>query len=238
MAECPLTQMSTAGPKAARGGGFFARAGVLFFAGVVLAGLFLVWVGGDLRGDILRVRGGAPAAVEFPQPGTYTLFHEYWTVVDGQRVHRTPELPPTELRLVDADGRPIALAAPASDAGYRLGSRRGTPIAQAEIPAAGAYEFTAMASETVPGAPRFVYVFAQHLPRRLLWSTVGSLLIFTAFGMAALAMIGTTLKYRMLARRIAAVTSELARERGVADPAEDPDAPSLIRRANPIARRD
>jgi len=238
MAECPLAPVGPNHAKATRGGGFFARAGVLFFTGVVLAGLFIVWAGGDLRGRILRIAGGAPAQVTFPEPGTYTLFHEYWTVIDGQRVHRMPELPPTMWRLEGLAGVQVALAVPTSDSGYTLGSRRGAAVAQAAIPAAGTYTFEAISESTVPDAPPFVFVFAKDLPRRLFISSIGSLLIFTAFGMAALAMIGTTLKHRMLARRIAAVTSQLAAERGLPDPGQDPGAPPIMRAANPIARRE
>ena len=236
--QCPIAGLPPGvSPKAQRGAAYFAKVAAFCVGGAVVGGLFLAWAGGDLRHDVYRVSAAAAAAFHVEAPGKFVLYHEYETVVDGRLVRRPPALPEMTWRLVAAgDSRPLTISAPRKLSRYSLGRRRGVAVGELDFPRAGDYTFTATAADAGSGAPPVVFVIARDLPRRIWLSSLGSFVIFLAFGMAALAMVGTTVKHRVIARRVAARTAALAADRGLPDPSADPSAPPVLRRAHPLTR--
>lgn len=97
-------------------------------------------------------RMAVPGAQEmtFTEPGTYTVFHEYQSQLDGKTYHQSPEGVSIELKITrKADGAPVPTSTGIHST-YTVGGRAGTSIATFPVEQPGAYVIEGQADhETV-----------------------------------------------------------------------------------------
>jgi len=127
-------------------------AGVVLLAGVA-ACTYLIWHGlTTLDEDLTLVTAPGTHTLTFDEPGTYFIFYEHESIVDG-RAFSTPEKLPNGLscRLTsDATGQEIKLSRAISST-YSIGSREGKAIYQYEIAEPGSYTLSCRYAEGTSG---------------------------------------------------------------------------------------
>jgi hypothetical protein len=86
------------------------------------------------------VPGGA--TLELKQPGTYTIYHEGTSTVDG-RIYASPNISGLRVSVRSADGKDIAVKRPTTTANYNFSGRSGTSVLAFDIDAPGTYRLDA-----------------------------------------------------------------------------------------------
>ena len=124
--------------------------------------------------------------VDLPEPGTYTIYYEYESVV-GNQTYSTGKTLPTGLTcevLSQSTGSQVEVV-PASGAAYKMGSRSGVSVFQFTIDEPGPYEFSAAYSDGRT-APPIVLALEKGLLASLLTTVLAGFAI--CFGSLALAV--------------------------------------------------
>ncbi len=120
-------------------------AGLLAAAALAVLGVALVGWGRNLASlgqQLQRVSVPGEAHVELPEAGTYAVFHEYHTVLDGQPVANPSQLPGLRLSVTAPDDPAIRLPVETLDGpgrGYRIDGRRGVAGWHVEVSEPGQY---------------------------------------------------------------------------------------------------
>jgi hypothetical protein len=154
-------------------------AGAIFIAGIA-AFVLVVATGLTDLGDSLKNRVAVPGKGSFVlEPGTYAVFHEHESDLDGTRTSARPGTP-IACTIEGPDGEPVALAAATTPTEYSIGDRKGREEYRFEALKAGTYSLTA----TTTG-PRTVLAVGKGVDRKLVTTTLVSFTI--GFGSVALA---------------------------------------------------
>jgi len=104
---------------------WFVVAGLVAIAGFVAAGLYLVPRLGSVDAGMIRVVVPGNTTLDLGKAGTYTIFHEKQSVVDG-RFYASDSVSGLRVDVIaEATGTPVRLE-PATSTSYSMGSRQGT----------------------------------------------------------------------------------------------------------------
>jgi len=113
---------------------------LLALTGAAGAAIFLWARLPSLDADMVRMVAPGEMAMDL-QPGSYTIFHEYRSVVKGQ-FYESNDVSGLRVRISAAAGEPIALTG-ATDARYTLNGHSGVSMAAFDIATAGRYILSA-----------------------------------------------------------------------------------------------
>jgi hypothetical protein len=120
---------------------WFAAAGLIAIAGFVCAGLYLWPRLGSVDAGMIRIVVPGSATVTLDKPGTYTIFHEKQSVVDG-RYYASDTVAGLRVDLVaDTGGAPVPVE-PSGGTSYSVGGRQGVSIFAFTIDRPGRYRLT------------------------------------------------------------------------------------------------
>jgi len=167
------------------GGLLVIMVGCLLFILLAFRGIF------GLTDDFQRVVLPGRGEVRLASPGTYTVFYEHRSVVDG-RVYATGERPPTFrciLRSKESGGH-VPLR-PTGGGTYSAGSRAGNALFEFKIPKAGVYEFLA-AYPDGETSPRVVFAVGREFTKRLVTTVVGGFSLLFGSLIASILMVAVT----------------------------------------------
>ena len=185
---------------------WYAVSAIVLVGGLVVAGLVLFSRLKGLGDELRQVMMPGEAELSLDRSGTYTIFHEHESIVEG-RYYSSPEaIAGLAVRMTSgASGAPVELRAPPVRATYSFGGRSGVSIFSFEIDRPGSYRISA----GYPDArtePRIVLTIGRGFVGGLVKTILGTIGI--AFG--TLAISGTfavvTFVKRRQARRQAAGT--------------------------------
>jgi hypothetical protein len=138
--------------------------------------------------------GGAEADLQFKKPGEYTLYYEYRSEVDGQRVNNPNHDPPTQLAvtITDQNGTNIPVKPYTSDFSVSVNDKLGPAFGKINIPAPGTYTMKVTSAATAP----FVVAIGKGVLQSIWpWWLLGALALFViGVGLGLFAIISTAVK--------------------------------------------
>jgi len=178
--------------------GYFLAA-ILLLAGVGAAG-WLGWSGFVALQDSLT-RFVVPGATELTlaNPGTYTIFHEAESVVDG-RLYSAQGIPGLRVTVTAEGGKSIPVVTPGMSSSYTIGGHSGVSMLSFDITQPGRYRLTA-AYAGGQSEPQTVLAVGQSFLGRLLMTIFGAIgSVFAGFGLALALVLTTYFRRRRLRR--------------------------------------
>lgn len=121
---------------------WFVVAGVIAVAGMVAAGFYL-WPRLDsVEASMIRVVAPGSATIILDKPGTYTIFHEKRSTVDG-RYYASDAVAGLRVDLVaEAGGAPVRIVEPSTSTTYSMGNRQGASVFAFTVDQPGRYRLT------------------------------------------------------------------------------------------------
>ncbi|MBW3666802.1 MAG: RDD family protein [Actinobacteria bacterium] len=122
---------------------WYALAGLISVAGLATAGVLVVRMLGEVPDTLTRVVVPGEAVVDLAEPGTYTIYHEYHSVVDARVYSSGGELSSLRVTLETFDGRPVNLDSPGGTFEYAIGGRSGVAVLTFRAQEPGTYRMTA-----------------------------------------------------------------------------------------------
>jgi len=198
------------------GAGRYWIGGLLIAAGVIGALVILgIWGArtSDAVDNFARMKvenGQGDQAFTFTRPGTYTLYYEYRSEVDGEQIRNDDHDPPSQLVVVvkDASGATIPTRPYDNDFSFSFNDKLGPAFARVTIPAAGVYELTVTANSTQPFVVAIGKGVLQSIWPGWLLGAIGAFVVGVGLGLALI--ITTAVKRgrrkRELRRQTAAAT--------------------------------
>ena len=164
---------------------WYLLAGVIALAGLAAAALYVVpRIDTVDQGAIRTVMPGS-AVLALDTPGSYTIFHERRSVVDG-RYYASDSVDGLKVTLADPRGTPVALVEPRMSSTYQMGNREGRAILAFDIVEPGRYRLSASLASGA-AEPKVVLAVSQGLVGgiiRLVFATLG--IAFGSLGVAGL----------------------------------------------------
>jgi hypothetical protein len=120
---------------------WFVVAGLIAVASFVAAGLYLWPRLGSVDAGMIRIVVPGNATLDLGKAGTYTIFHEKQSVVDG-RFYASDSVSGLRIDVIaEASGTPVRLEL-ATSTSYSMGSRQGTSIFAFTVEQPGRYRLT------------------------------------------------------------------------------------------------
>lgn len=120
---------------------WFVVAGLIAVAGFVAAG-FLVFSGvSAVEGRLMQVVMPGSATLNLGQPGTYTIYHETRSVVDGQ-LYASTSVSGLRVSMRAPGGGAVELTPSSGGSTYRFGSREGRSVFSFTVATPGEYRIT------------------------------------------------------------------------------------------------
>jgi len=120
---------------------WFVVAGLIAIAGFIAAGLYLWPRLGTVDAGMIRVVVPGSTTLDLGKPGTYTIFHEKQSVVDG-RYYTSDTVAGLRVDVIaEATGSAVRME-PATNTSYSMGSRQGASIFAFTIDQPGRYRLT------------------------------------------------------------------------------------------------
>lgn len=160
------------------------------FAGAILVGYTKLK---DVTGSLTQIVVPGGAVLTF-EPGHYTIFHEYQSVVDG-RIYSGTDISGLLVQVVPTDGgQPVALGQPGVSSTYEFGGRAGQSVFAFDVTKAGEYRLAASYPEG-RREPQAVLAVGQGTA----WRIVS--LVLSAIGLALLGVAAGVLIAVMVYRR-------------------------------------
>ncbi len=180
---------------------YYGLAGLVFVAGWVLFALFLFKNLSGLSDKLQQVVVPGNVELTLSQPGKYTIYYEYRSVV-GTRIFSTAEsLPGLECHLLSkATGSSMPLSPVTASSSYTVGGRSGVAVLDFAIDRAGVYELSAGYPEGREG-PEVVLAIGQGFAARIVIAVFGGLAIVFGSMAAAVVIAVITLIKRTKAKR-------------------------------------
>jgi hypothetical protein len=183
------------------------RAGYVLAAICLVAGVsFAVWLGLSaywrLQNMLTRVVVPGNDVLVLNEPGTYTIYHEPESVVDGQ-LYSAENVAGLRVTVAGGDGKPVAVTAPAISSSYTIGGHSGKAVWAFEIATPGSYRLSA-AYPAGHAGPQTVLAIGRDVFWGIFRSIFGAIGSVMAGFAAALALVLTTYFRRQRMRRAAA----------------------------------
>ncbi|HTT49292.1 MAG TPA: hypothetical protein VMG39_14990 [Pseudolabrys sp.] len=186
------------------GRGWYVLAGVLTVATIAATSLFIVYRINGLGSQLIQVVVPGEAKLTLSEPGSYTVFHEYNSVVDGE-VYHANSVSGLSVTVLSPEGRAITLTTPAASSRYRFSNRTGVSIFTFDVTKPGVY-LLAAAYKNSHSEPKTVLTVGTGFIGGIFVTVLISLLImFAGFGAAVAIGVST-----YLARRRARLAGALA----------------------------
>jgi hypothetical protein len=143
------------------------------------------------------------ADLTFHRPGTYTVFLERESVVNGQLFSTSDDIAELRVQLVSPNGAPITLSAPAMSSNYSFGGRSGLAVLACEITEPGKYHLAAGYPDGRQ-EPKGVLAIGLGVGGKILSTVLMTLgVAMTGFVVAVAIAAGTFWKRRKLASTLA-----------------------------------
>lgn len=163
--------------------GYWLAAAILV-AALVAMGIFLGARLSALGQGLIQVVVPGEAALALAEPGTYTIFHERESVVDG-RIYASESISGLAVTVRTPAGAPVALAPVTTSSTYTFGGRTGVAAFNFELATPGSYRLAARYADG-RREPRVVLAIGRNFMGGLLITIFGALAI--TFGGGALAV--------------------------------------------------
>lgn len=182
----------------------YAIAAGIFAVGLLVAGLlgyrFVTGLLG-LTDDLQQVVVPGTTELMLEETGSYTIFYEYRSTVDG-RVFRTPEsVSGLNVELVSLDtGEAIPLTSPGSDSDYSIRGRAGRSVLSFRIDQPGRYALTGEYASGAQG-PEVVLAIGHGFGRELFLTIVIAFAAATVFCLSTIAAIALVIVTTVRTRR-------------------------------------
>lgn len=165
---------------------YYAIAGVIFVGGWVAFGVFLFTNLSGMGNKLQQVVVPGKSEITLLDPGAYTIFHEYKSVVGGKVYSTEQQLSGLEVTLRSkATGARVPLAPATSSSTYEFGSRAGASVFEFNIHDPGVYELSASYSAGQRG-PDVVLAVGHDFTMGIMTTVFGSLAI--VFGSIAISL--------------------------------------------------
>lgn len=185
-------------------------AAAIIVVGTVFFVIFLFSSLQNIAGNLTQVVVPGTKALEFTEPGDYTIFYEYKSVI-GNKIYATgDDLSGLECNLVEkATGRSIALAPTTTNMTYSTGGRAGMAIFNFTIEKPGTYELSAIYIEHRTG-PEVVLAVGKGFMVKLMTTIFGgiAILFVSIIAGAAITIITFVKRYQAKKRLTASPQSE------------------------------
>lgn len=180
-------------------------AGVAAFVLLLFAGLM------GLTDGLTQVVVPGEAEITLSEPGTYTIFHEYRSVVGGKVYSTTSGISGLQCKIVSKKtGAERPLSQSSASMTYELGSRCGASVLECEITTPGVYEFSAQYSEGQSG-PDVVLAIGRGFMKKLMLTIFGGLgSLFGSFIAAVLVTVLIAVKRQKTKKRQAEFMADSA----------------------------
>lgn len=167
-------------------------------AGLVVAGLVVWRTLSEAGADIQRLVVPGQAELVLDPPGTYTIYYEHRSVVDG-RVFATAGTDVSALQVsVEevATGEGVSLTPPSGNVQYEFGAHAGRAVFNFPVEEPGGYLISAGYPEGSAG-PEVVLAVGQGVGRRIATGLLAGIGIpFVAFGLAVAIAVVTYVRRR------------------------------------------
>jgi len=180
---------------------YYGLAGLVFVAGWVLFALFLFQNLSGLSDTLQQVVVPGSVELTLSQPGKYTIYYEYRSVVGSKIYSADQNLPGLECVLVSkTTGSKVALSRASVSSSYSMGGREGVAVFDFTIEQPGVYELSAGYPVGQEG-PEVVLAIGQGFVVRILTAVFGGLAIVFGSMAAAVAIAVITLVKRTKAKK-------------------------------------
>jgi hypothetical protein len=174
--------------------------GLLIAAGIATAvTLLIVWAvrTSDTVDKFARVRvvpdEGATTGLDFKKSGTYTIYYEWRSEVDGERIDNDDHDPPSQLdvEITGPDGQRIATEPEDRDITFSFNDKVGRAVEKVRIPAPGPYVMRVTSSATQP----FAIAVGKGVIRTIIpYALIGIGALLLGLGLGLTAIIVTAVK--------------------------------------------
>ena len=163
--------------------------------GLALAG-WLVWSGiAALQGALTRFVVPGTSVLTLDKPGTYTIFHEADSVVDG-KLYSAPNIAGLDISVTaEANGQAIAVVVPGFSSTYAIGGHSGKSVLAFTIATPGRYRLSAQ-YVSGNGGPQTVLAVGRGFVGRLIGTIFSAIAAVFAGFLAALVLVLTTYFHR------------------------------------------
>jgi hypothetical protein len=179
--------------------GYF-LAPIPLIAGLALAG-WLVWTGiAAVQNALTRLVVPGSTVLALDEPGTYTIYHEADSVVDG-KLYSAPNIAGLSTSVTaEANGQQIAVGEPSFSSSYSIGGHSGKSMLTFTIATPGRYRLSA----AYPGGqtgPQTVLAVSRGFLGRLLGAIFGAIgAAFAGFTAALVLVLMTYFRRRKMLR--------------------------------------
>jgi hypothetical protein len=123
--------------------GWYIAAGFLLVASIAGAGLFVVSRAAGLTNQLFQVVVPGRADLNLQATGTYTIFHEYRSVIDGKEYVSDASLSDLNVTIQSADGEQLKVALLTGTSRYAVSGRAGYSVFTFDVTRPGLYRLTA-----------------------------------------------------------------------------------------------
>lgn len=173
---------------------YYGLAILAFLVGCVLFAWFLFKNLNGLIESLTRVIVPGKTEITLSEPGTYTIFYEYQSVL-GNKVYFTGEaLSGLECEIVSkTKGSQIPISSSSKDLEYSFGGRKGVSVLEFTIEKPGVYQFSGWYPE---GQPEIVLAMGRGFMDKLVGTIVVGMAIFLAS-----VLIGVAIALRIFFKR-------------------------------------
>lgn len=154
---------------------WYVFAAVIFVAGIAFSVQHVFRSVGELGDELPQMVVPGAAELDLQEPGTYTIFHEHESIVDGRYYSTRENLSGLEIGVLSkATGEAVPVRAPSAQMNYSLGGRSGVSMLSFDIGQPGIYRISA----GYPGGrdgPRVVLAVGHGFGSRLFTTILGGI---------------------------------------------------------------
>ncbi len=151
---------------------------IIFVIGCSIFAFYLFKNLNSLVENLTRVIVPGDTDLTLSEPGTYTIFYEYRTVIDGNFYSTGETKPLLDCSIAHkASGSKILLSSSSKELEYSLGGRKGISILEFTIERAGIFKFSCRYSE---GHSRIVLAIGRGFMDKFVGTIVVGMAVFLA----------------------------------------------------------
>jgi hypothetical protein len=183
---------------------WYAIALVVLVAGAAAAGVIVYTRLSDLARELVQVIVPGEADVTFSQPGTYTIYFEPESVVNGRYYRTAGDIAGLLVGVRSTNGVEIDLASPSFSSNYSIAGRSGEAVLTGTIVEPGPYHLTASYNDGRT-APQAVLAIGLGVPAKIITAILIALGIGICSSMLAVVIAAVTFvkRRRAIHRRTA-----------------------------------
>ena len=172
--------------------GWYAAAALVAVAALGAAGAFVYHRVTVMTARLIHVVVPGEAELSLDEPGSYTIFHEYRSVING-KVYYANRLSGLRVTLRAPDGGRVALKSPSATSRYSISNRAGVSVFAFEAAEPGTYRLAA-SYEDGRRTPQTVLAIGTGFVRDIIMTVVATLTIM--FGGVGIAIAVAAITYR------------------------------------------